>query len=1118
MSQLDHPLSDYAPGCPDELGTSPFVARPMMRPRKQAHGLVLRVILLSIIWPIAMQGAQYYVSTNGSNSNNGSLNSPWQTLQYALGRLSPGDTLYLRGGTYYVQNASTSLKGTASAPITIRSYPGERASIDGGTPDFRNTSNPAWELVNASIGLYRSKTTVWASFVRAWLIDDDIQLVEYGSQANLESTYYGPVSGFKPLYTGPGLQLRSDGRIYIRLQYNPNDLTDPSGKPITPKPANTNPNNNLLAVFTSEQILALVDAEYLHFKDLDFSYSKQIFDVRNGTHHIELDGCRLNYGSYGLVIRDNIHDWEIHDSEFNNGLPDYVYWTDVKNGNNEVAEAYPEFQSAAIEGSIPSFNIHNNVFRNTFDSFDIKDGTTNTSIKYNTFKYHRDDVMELATGLSNVEIAHNMLWHVGSGISIAPSSATPGHVYIHHNVIDNSAYQHGGRSGNYRESDWPVWTTIDPFGSHDTGNKAVWWKIYNNTIVTRRSGYDWNAAGPSPITGNSEKYVYNNIFFVIDDRIIFRDDQVSLGSHYDGDIVYRNMQGSFPFFFDFGDGGQYSSLADFKSKLVTDWELHGLQIDPGFSASAINNPAFDSATIWGRYQPTNSQVFTTGASYSRLNWPEIQGVNYRGALPANSTVTNPPIISSVTSSSVTTNSATITWSTDKASDSQVEYGTTNAYGSSTPLNSTLVTSHSVTLSGLPASTPWHYRVKSRDAAGHLAVSADFTFTTTADTAAPVISAVSAASISSSGASIKWTTNEASNSQVEYGTTTSYGNSTLLNTSLITNHLQTVGGLAASTLYHYRVKSRDAAGNLAVSGDFAFTTLSAQDTSPPLISGVTSSNISTNSATITWSTDEDSDSQVEYGLSTSYGSLSILNSTLTKSHSVNLTGLSSGQTYSYRVKSRDAAGNLAISSNFAFVTAGDTTPPGQVQNFAGVAGNAQVTLNWVNPADVDLKGVMIRYRTDGIFPANKSDGVLVADLAESARARGSFVHTGLTGGTAYSYSAFSYDAIPNYSSPAHAQATPVNVTITSLNPNQGSTGTAVVINGTGFGNLQGSNKVTFNGLTAAVSAWGATSITAAVPANATTGPVIVTVNGVQSNGMTFKVDGRLAAPSGVHVKE
>ena len=61
-------------------------------------------------------------------------------------------------------------------------------------------------------------------------------------------------------------------------------------------------------------------------------------------------------------------------------------------------------------------------------------------------------------------------------------------------------------------------------------------------------------------------------------------------------------------------------------------------------------------------------------------------------------------------------------------------------------------------------------------------------------------------------------------------------------------------------------------------------------------------------------------------------------------------------------------------------------------------------------------------------------------------------------------------------------------------------------------------MTFNGLTAAVSAWGATSITAAVPANATTGPVIVTVNGVQSNGMTFKVDGRLAAPSGVHVKE
>src|SRR5262249_26637191 len=75
----------------------------------------------------------------------------------------------------------------------------------------------------------------------------------------------------------------------------------------------------------------------------------------------------------------------------------------------------------------------------------------------------------------------------------------------------------------------------------------------------------------------------------------------------------------------------------------------------------------------------------------------------------------------------------------------------------------------------------------------------------------------------SGATITWTTNENSDTQVEYGSTTAYGQSTTLSSALATAHSQGLSGLTAGTLYHYRVKSRDAAGNLAVSGDFTFTT-------------------------------------------------------------------------------------------------------------------------------------------------------------------------------------------------------------------------------------------------------------------------------------------------------
>src|SRR5207245_3194294 len=86
----------------------------------------------------------------------------------------------------------------------------------------------------------------------------------------------------------------------------------------------------------------------------------------------------------------------------------------------------------------------------------------------------------------------------------------------------------------------------------------------------------------------------------------------------------------------------------------------------------------------------------------------------------------------------------------------------------------------------------------------------------------------------SAATISWTTDEASDSQVEYGLTPAYGSATVLNASLVTAHSQAVSGLSASTLYHYRVKSRDAVGNLAVSGDVTVTTLAPPDTTPPTV--------------------------------------------------------------------------------------------------------------------------------------------------------------------------------------------------------------------------------------------------------------------------------------------
>jgi hypothetical protein len=82
-------------------------------------------------------GNQFYVAPNGSPSGDGSINSPWD-LKTALSQpsaVTPGSTIYLRGGVYNVPTVelgfTSRLTGTPDNPIIVTSYPGEWAVIDG---------------------------------------------------------------------------------------------------------------------------------------------------------------------------------------------------------------------------------------------------------------------------------------------------------------------------------------------------------------------------------------------------------------------------------------------------------------------------------------------------------------------------------------------------------------------------------------------------------------------------------------------------------------------------------------------------------------------------------------------------------------------------------------------------------------------------------------------------------------------------------------------------------------------------------------------------------------------------------------------------------------------------
>ena len=207
---------------------------------------------------------------------------------------------------------------------------------------------------------------------------------------------------------------------------------------------------------------------------------------------------------------------------------------------------------------------------------------------------------------------------------------------------------------------------------------------------------------------------------------------------------------------------------------------------------------------------------------------------------------------------------------------------------------------------------------------------------TSSSTEPMISGVMASSTSDgTGATVTWNTDENSTSQVMYGTTTPYTLSSTLDGTQLMSHSVSLIGLTPSTTYHFQIISTDAASSTASSSDQTFMTnalstgtttatstatttgASTGSTTEPMISGIGMTG--TASVTITWNTDENSTSQVLYGITVPYTASSTLDSTLVMNHSVLISGLSLGSTYHFQIVSKDGNGNVMSSGDQVFIT-------------------------------------------------------------------------------------------------------------------------------------------------------------------------------------------------------
>jgi len=195
--------------------------------------------------------------------------------------------------------------------------------------------------------------------------------------------------------------------------------------------------------------------------------------------------------------------------------------------------------------------------------------------------------------------------------------------------------------------------------------------------------------------------------------------------------------------------------------------------------------------------------------------------------------------------------------------------------------------------------------------------------TVQDTIIPNITNIRNESVTNVSALIKWDTTEPANSTVRWGNTTALQNISL-STDFVMSHSIPLTGLKPLTTYYYNITSCDPYDNCRTNGTFNFTTSGVGDSTPPGIYNVNVSEITEVSARINWTTDENANASLEYGIN-----ISLLNHSYDPvydlEHSIFITGLSPNTVYFFNVSSCDLSGNCNESGIHNFTTL-DTTPP------------------------------------------------------------------------------------------------------------------------------------------------------------------------------------------------
>jgi hypothetical protein len=377
-------------------------------------------------------------------------------------------------------------------------------------------------------------------------------------------------------------------------------------------------------------------------------------------------------------------------------------------------------------------------------------------------------------------------------------------------------------------------------------------------------------------------------------------------------------------------------IADVSTRITSNWKL-ALSWAPPTDVGA-------SVASYRIYRSTNgisySQVATTaGTSYVDGNLSQLtysykisacDSANNCGAtssvvskLPTGRFTTAAALTANAKVINLSTRKATVTWSTDRDSDSKVSIGTRSGeYDPFQIASPTQTTDHEVTLNNLSPGTTYFAKSSWTDVDGNIGMSDEFSFKTQP---APSTQEVAVIRAGLSTAQLKFTSTDAAKVIIQYGRSDSFGGSKSISTSLTKSSYEAeLVGLDDGSKYFFRLNTFDADGNEYPGGTiFTFTT-----PARPVISNLAFQPVDgepTSTQRVSWKTNVPTSSLLRYA-ATGAAQEEMSESTLVTEHEITVKNLKDDTLYSLSAESRDAGGNLATSDIQTLRTALDTRPP------------------------------------------------------------------------------------------------------------------------------------------------------------------------------------------------